>query len=268
MKKLLPILLCALLIMSGCGKTVSNGLMKNASSGTSALSFYTYDGKTVTDSTIFDTPTTQRLLNELDAVKATAADNWSLEDITLPIYGLNIGDINGWGIFVAWSNGYWITQTGKAYKFNYDFAALAEKYPVSDKREFSDFSVMPCAYHLAQDENGWSSALLTPAAEQKAPDGIAMSLEAWNKDAVTVNIKNNSGEDWMYGEYFGLEVQLDGVWYGIPTTPENWGFPSIGLIVPSGKTREHTYTLSMYGELPAGTYRLVTHGLSVEHAAA
>ena len=39
---------------------------------------------------IFDSDTTQ-ILDELDAVRATETERWSLDDITLPVYGLEVG---------------------------------------------------------------------------------------------------------------------------------------------------------------------------------
>jgi hypothetical protein len=89
-------------------------------------------------------------------------------------------------------------------------------------------------------------------------------LESWDKDTVKVNIENNSGRDWMYGEHYGVQLLLDGVWYDVPPMPGHWGFTDIGLIVRAGERHNMTYHLTMYGELPAGTYRLAAYGLSVE----
>ena len=253
-----------MLSVTACGRPVSNGLMEGASPSTSALTLYHYDGEAVSFSYIYDAPAIQSLLDELDAVKATKAEKWSLEDISPPIYGFNINATDGWGIFAAWSNGYWIKQDGTAYKFNFDFAELEKKYPSSGKQNFPSFSIFPCAYFLTQDESGWNDALLTPAKEKFPSTGVTMTLESWGKTTVTVNITNNGAEDWMYGEYFGLEVSLNGVWYEFPATPGNWGFNDIGFILKSGETQNKTYNLTMYGEFPPGTYRLVAFDLSAE----
>ena len=268
MKKLLTaiVLLALTLSLTACAKApVSNGLMADASPSTSALALYCYDGKTVTLSYLFDTPEIRAMFAELDAVKAVKADNWSLNDITLPVYGLNIGKTDGFGLFAAWSNGYWITQTGDAYKFDFDFAAMLEKHPGTDKRNHDGFTIFPNAYYLTKDENGWSDTLLTAAAEPSPPENITITLTSWDNERVVVEFENHGEAEWMFGEYFHLEVLLNGKWYAIPATSNNWGFNDIGYILNPGQTRVKDYNLTMYGDLPPATYRLVAFDLSVEH---
>ena len=250
--------------LPACARTTPNSLMAGASPSTSALTFYSHDGEKMYCSYIYDSKTTQGILDELAAVKAAEAKNWSLEDITFPIYGLSICAMDGFEIFAAWSNGYWISKDGTAYSFDFDFKKLEQDSPWMDKTDFSSFSFFPCARILVKDENGWNNRLLTAAADLETPDGVTMTLESWDDETVSVNIVNNSGTEWMYGEHYYLQVSLDGVWYEIPATPGNWGFNDIGLIVQDGEEQNKTYNLTMYGELPAGTYRLVAYGLSVE----
>jgi hypothetical protein len=57
---------------------------------------------------------------------------------------------------------------------------------------------------------------------------------------------------------------FDGVWYEIPPIPGHWGFNDNGIIIQNGEVQEKTYDLTMYGSLPAGTYRFVAFGLSIE----
>jgi len=88
-----------------------------------------------------------------------------------------------------------------------------------------------------------------------------MELISWHNEIVTVNFRNNSSDDWSYGEGFFLQVLLDGVWYEVPFFPGSWGFLAVGHIVRSGEEREQTYNLAIYGELPPGKYRLVSYGM-------
>lgn len=247
-----------------CGKTTYNGLMKDATPNTSALTYYIYDGEFVRRSLTFDTNTKQSILDKLDRAKAIEAENWSLEDITLPIYGLEIGSADGTNIFAAWSNGYWISQDGTVYSLDFDFAGLEQNYIWPNEDKFHSFAVFPCARFLTQDENGWNRTLLTPAIDLSPPEGIILTLEAQNNDGVTINILNESGAEWSYGDTFGLQVLLEGVWYDIPTIPGNWGFSAISYVIQDGEEQSKTYNLTMYGKLPLGNYRLVTKDLSVE----
>lgn len=265
-KRMISAILCAalMLFITACSRTSSNGLMQNASPDTSALALYTYDGEVVYRMFLFDSDTEQNILDQLDAVKAIKTESWSFEDITLPVYGLEIGSTDGTSILAAWSNGCWIAQDGSVYHFDFDFAGLKLNDSWSDEDNSFFFSVLPCARILSQNASGWNSKLLTPAAELTPPNGITMALEKWEDNAVTVNIANESGAEWSYGEYYSLQVLLDGVWYEIPPVPGNWGFNDIAYVIQDGEEQEKTYHLTMYGDLPAGTYRLISENLSVE----
>ena len=258
------IFLILIISITSCGKPTSNGLMEGASPDTSALAVYYYNGEKVSCYYIYDSDITKNILNELDAVKATEVENWSLKNITQPIYGLWITATDGSDIYAAWSNGYWISRTGTVYRFDFSFEDLEKKYLLSDKQEFLSFTHFPCARFLTQDESGWNSMLLTPAEELEPPDGVVMTLESWDQDTVKVNIANNKDSEWMYGEHYNLQLLLDGVWYEVPPMPGQWAFNDIGLIVRADERQNKTYDLTMYGELLPGTYRIVAYGLSVE----
>jgi hypothetical protein len=269
MKKSILVLICLILTVGviSCGNTTNN-LMAGASPETSAFSFYIYDGGNISCLMLFDSDKSQAVLDELNAVNAKEATGWSLEDAGTPVYGVWMGKADGSGIFAAWSNGYWITQEGKAYAFDFDFEAFRQGHEWDHAITFQSFAGFPCAVFLTQDKNGWNSSLLTPAPDLIPPDGIAMTTESSDNDADAISVKfeNNSGEEWAYGEYFRLDVLLNGVWYEIPTMPGHWGFNDIGLSIQSGESQNKTYNIAMYGELPAGTYRIVAYGLSAEFA--
>lgn len=258
MKRILAITTALVLILTlaGCGSK-GNTLMENASPGTSALALYVYDGETATRGFIFDGAVENDILDDLASVSAEEAPDWTTDQITLPIYGLEISDTEGWSINVAWSNGYWITQDGTAYHFDYDFEALETDYEWTSKDTWSTISVIPCAYYLTQDDSGWKPAILSPAKEFSAPESITAELISQTEEKLTVALTNTGTEEWMYGEYYYLDVFLDETWYSVPTTPGNWAFTDIGIILPAGKTQDETYNLTMYGDLPAGQYRLV-----------
>lgn len=245
------------------GSAEGNALMKNASPDTSALALYLYDGKTITRWFLFDNTAEKEAINEISSISAVKADGWSPEQIKLPVYGLEIGNTEGWDIQAAWSNGYWIAQDGTVYRFDYDFEALRTDYKWENKDVFETISVLPCSRILSRNEEGWFANMLSPAGELTPPEGISMKLISRTTDAITVEFSNQSEEEWAYGKYFSLHTLLDGVWYVVPTVPGNWAFEDIAMILPAGKKHEETYYLSMYGKLPTGDYRLAAEGLEV-----
>ena len=239
-------------------------LLSNASPETSALAFYVYDGETVEQRYLFEEAETKRLLSVLSAVTLTDASDWTPADLTAPIYGIEIGGKDGWTVQGAWSNGYWIAQDGTAYGFDFDLSLLTEGYSWSDVTEWNTTTILPCARFLAQAVDGWHTEWMTPSATLVAPEGITAELIKNDADSVTIALTNNSGSEWMYGEGFSLQVLLDGIWYNVPELPGNWGFNAIGYSLSDGDTTEKTYGLDFYGDLPAGTYRLETEGLTAE----
>lgn len=245
---------------------VSTGgdLLTNASPETSALVFYTYDGETVTQRYLFETAESANLLNRLSVVPATELTDWSSDELSLPVYGIEIGGKDGFTVQAAWSNGTWIAQDGTAYALDFNFDSLVDSYNWSDETTWNTTTILPCARFLAQAVDGWQSAWLTPSATLVAPEGITAELVENDADSVTLALTNHGDTDWMYGEGFSLQVLLDGIWYNVPELPGNWAVFAIGYSLPAGETTEKTCALDFYGDLPQGTYRIETEGLTVE----
>jgi len=229
--------------------------MSDAWPRTSAFSFYVFDGETVLSKIVFHDA--QSIANELQSVPAQRARDWTLDDITLPIYGIRMSGAFGRGFWVAWSNGYWITQTGNAYRFDFDFEEFIERQHWENSRSHTNFTWFPNAVFLTRDEEGWRDTLLTPATELNPPEGIEMALVSNANDAVTFTITNKNNIGWTYGTPFRLDVLLGDIWYEIPAMPVNFAFASILLYVGAGQTETKTYNIAMYGDLPPGMYRLV-----------
>jgi len=261
----LAMFLSVVLYFTASCRLASNDLMEGASPGTSALSLYHFDGETVTRAYIFDSNIIQQVLDELSSVRVTEVNDWTLKDITLPMFGIRIGTTSGATLRAAWSNGLWITQDGRAYDFNYDFDKLQQSYNWTGRAWFSSFTVFPNARLFTQDNNGWDNRFLSPAPSINTPIGITMTLKSWDDDTASVYITNNTNTEWIYGQLYEIHVLLNNMWYEIPIDKENWAFTSDALVVQAGETIEHNYNLRMYGNLPAGTYRLVAFGLLVEN---
>ena len=260
MKRSVSILLTLLLLaaLTGCS---ANSLFKNAEPGRGATYLYMYDGDTVY---VHDThyERSGKVLSILSRVPAREAPDWTPADVTLPIYGMEAPDKDGWVLCGIWSNGYWITQDGAAYVFDYDFDGLNEALDFHWS-EARDLSALPCRSILSRGEKGWVKDLLVPAdGEPEPPENITMTLKEVTDTAVTVELTNTGAETWDYGTPWSLQVLLDGAWYEVPEIPGNWGFTAIGLMLRAGESSTETCGFTRFGTLPAGTYRVVKYGLT------
>lgn len=268
MKKILVLLLCCavFLTFAACGAGAGNDLFAEASPGTSVFTLYVYEsGQNGERGWISDLEAEREILNALSSVKAAPAEDWSPTDVTFPIYAVEIGSQDGLGVHAVWSNGYLIMRDGSAWRFDYDFEKLRDERFADVNWDPVPFSYIPCARHLAEGNSGWNRTLMSAAAPLTPSSGVTMELVSWTKETVEVNLANEGSVEWLYGEYFSLHVLLDGVWYHVPPTAEmNWGFTDIAYVLAPGETRNESYSLMMYGDLPEGQYRLVVEGLSVE----
>lgn len=273
MKKILVILLCTALLLPlfGCsgkstGSRGENDLWTEASPETSAMQLFVFDDAGSRSLIIFDQSDEHAILDRLSAVDAAPVTDWTAKQVKLPVYGLEIGSADGWGIRAAWSDGYLILRDGSVYEFDLDFAALERDYRWElQDRLLPSISAMPCGRLLSEGSDGWIADRLFPSGELTPPEGITMKRKEQTADSVTVELTNSGRTEWTYGEYFTLQALLDGVWYEVPVLDDkNYGFTSIGIQLAAGETAEKTYSLTTYGDLPAGDYRLVMSDLSAE----
>lgn len=263
-KTILESVLAALLLLTSCAGS-TNTLFETASPESSVMEIYVYDGERITDYYISDDPIETEILDLLGEVSAKEVTAVTTADVTTPIYGFSMGTGDGEGLMMAWSNGNLYNRDGTVYEFDFDFAAVLDKYEFSELWSGEGILSMPCARSLVLDENGWNKTLLSVAEEKVAPDGIELEITYDGDGQIHAVYRNNGTEEWDFGEYYSLQASLDGEWYTIPTTSEmNWGFIDIGYMLESGGEWETTYNLEMYGELPAGLYRISAYGLTAE----
>ena len=240
-----------------------NDLMRGASPVTSCLTLAFYDGSQGYTQNLCDSSAALVALNDLGAVAATPAPDWSVSDVTMPIYGITMGTNWGEQTYAAWSNGYWITEQGDAYNFDFDFAQMASTGAWISRTDIDSITGFPCARWLVQDQTGWHADLMSQAAPLEPPTGISMTLDSWVANSIAVTFHNQSASDWTYGAAFSLEVQLSGTWYGVPPVPGPVSWAAIQYGVAAGDQASQNYDLTMYGQLPAGTYRLVVEGVTL-----
>lgn len=262
--RIIPSLIPALLLAGCMGAQKDNGLLKYASPDTSALALYYCDGQKTTRSFLYDNESIRAVLKSLSAVTAEKADDFTPECANAPIYGISICSEDGTEIQAAVTSGFWIAKDGTAYRFDYDFDALAQNFDWTDTDTWESTDTLPCARYLCQDAFGWHTSLLMPAKPLTSPEHISATLCSQKDDTLTVSFQNQGEAEWSYGEYFTLQARIDDVWYVVPPMPGEWGFHDIAHILPAGTAQEETYSLAMYGSLPDGIYRLVAENLAVE----
>ncbi|MDR2957809.1 MAG: hypothetical protein LBU61_06520 [Coriobacteriales bacterium] len=239
-------------------------LLQDASPSTSALTLYVYDGEKTWVAICYDDVVVNEILDNLNSVIAIEAPGWSLKDITLPLYGLEIGRADGWSIQAAWSNGYWIAQDGKAYNFDFDFRHLRTDYTWSNASEYLGINNMPCASLLTKDTNGWNRSYMTPAHIIAPAENISVAIKTWGQSRLDLQITNTGLAEWSFGEVYELQVYLDNMWYVVPKIPGNWAFNLPLYTLPAAHSLDKAYDLGWYGNLPVGTYRLVVENTWVD----
>lgn len=256
-KRAIALLTVLLLGLTACGQTGAN-LMENASPSTSAIALYVWDGETVQVQYLFDTQQEQTLLDDLNALSAEPLDSYSIDELSAPVYAIEISDQEGYDLTGTWCGGIWVTRDGTAYDVDADFPQLTEGYDWSEA-DTRSLTAIPGIHYLATDGKTWNTALLSPAAQQTQQDGISFTATDVLGTQITVQFRNESGQEWDYGLYYGLEVQVDGQWYQVPAA-QSYGVNDIAMILSDGQTSEERYDLSVFGSLPDGDYRLTVDG--------
>lgn len=285
MKRIIVFALCLVFALTLCGCSGGNELFAEAAPQQSALQFYSYDDETGLCYTLFDDGIMAELLGALSGVKAKAVEDWTPAEAAYPMYGINIGTPDGLGLYMLWTNGHLITRSGEVYEFDFDFSGWegkvkdsVEEFVAAKQAEgmgqYYTGLVIECPLgymapfrYLALHEGKWNTEYMSIAEEKDPPEAVSMEFVSRSDEEIVVKLRNDGAEEWCFGEYFSLEVCIDGVWYTVPpTAEENWGFNDIAWILKSGEEREESYWSAMYGELPSGTYRIVVEDLCAEFA--
>lgn len=263
-KTILESVLAAFLLLTSCAGS-TNTLFETASPESSVMEIYVYDGERVIDYYISDDPAEREILSRLTEVSAKETRAVTTADVTLPIYGFGMGTGDGEGLLMAWSDGKLYDRDGSVYEFDFDFESVLSEYDFSELWSGDGILSVPCAKYLVLDENGWNKTYLSVAEDKESPGGIELEITYDGEGQIHAVYRNNGTEEWDFGAYYSLQANLDGEWYTVPSSPEqNFGFVDIGYMLESGGEWETTYSLEMYGELPAGLYRIVAYGLTAE----
>ena len=160
-------------------------------------------------------------------------------------------------------------------KMGNDSAAPSDDMPASD--DASDVVVEDEAYGDAETaddtsepdkfttEMSGTDAKDDVSQELDIPEDVEMTIVKQRDNIINVRFDNKSDQVWEYGEFYSLQVLVDGTWSDVPTLPGEWAFETIADSLPAGESVEKAYNLGiMYGELSTGTYRIVVEGLTAE----
>ena len=106
-------------------------------------------------------------------------------------------------------------------------------------------------------------ALLCGCAKESAyqPTGaenVTMTLSDVTTTGAVVTIQDSNEEPYVYGEWYVIEREKDGLWYAVKTRITDYGFNEIGWLTDeNGELTMDTDWEWLYGELPAGHYRIL-----------
>ena len=106
-------------------------------------------------------------------------------------------------------------------------------------------------------------ALLTGCAKESAyqPDeapNVTMTVSDVTPAGAVVTIQDANPEPFIYGSWFQIEQEKDGVWYEVKTKISNYGFDEMGWLTDEhGELTMDTDWEWLYGSLPAGHYRIL-----------
>ena len=106
-------------------------------------------------------------------------------------------------------------------------------------------------------------ALLAGCARESAyqPTGVehvTMTVSDVTATGAVVTIQDNNPETFVYGEWFVIEQEKDGVWYEMKTKITDYGFNEIGWLTDESGVLTMTVDWEwLYGKLPEGHYRIL-----------
>ena len=106
-------------------------------------------------------------------------------------------------------------------------------------------------------------ALLAGCAKESAyqPTGaenVTMALSDVTPTGAVVTIQDCNPEPFVYGEWYVIEQEKDGLWYEVKTKITDYGFNEIGWLTDeNGALTMDVDWAWLYGELPAGQYRIL-----------
>lgn len=222
-----------------------------------AMDFSVYDGKTLR--TCLRYKDYGEIIDSLRETPGSPATDFTVEKLTYPVYCLGLPTSDGMALHMLWTNGYLLTREGKVYHFSYDFDSLAQmKWDDERLKEDAVLGDLYAGRYLLEQEGQWRFDYMTKTTVSLNPDMVEMEIKDRSNSVYPVSLTNHSTVSLMYGRSFRLEVWDGADWYYVPVSHlRNHAFTLEGYNLEPGQTREMNHSLTMYGKLPVGHYRLV-----------
>lgn len=251
------------------GETISpqNDLLKKA---VDISSFGYFDGQSVTLGNLyFSDAEISRFLSIIGENPAAPAPEWSSSLVKAPVIGIKYKNLYGYTNECAWTNGYFITTSGEAYRLELDERSVKNMlFSADGKTVIKDgyIAQLPCKAHLCRNPNGWIEEFLEPVSFEipAAPENVTAEITEIDGSHLTVQYINNGEKEWLYGEHFRIDVKLNGNWYYVPEIPGEYSFTDIGYRLPAGESAEMEYSFDMFHGLPVGDYRITANDFCLE----
>ena len=87
---------------------------------------------------------------------------------------------------------------------------------------------------------------------------VTMTLSQVTSTGARVTIQDDNREPLVYGSWFQLQREKEGVWYEVKTKISNYGFDEMGWLPDDrGALTMDVDWEWLYGKLPAGHYRML-----------
>lgn len=257
MKRRMMLLFAAVLLcLAGCKG--GNTLFQGMSLDNAALEFdYAADPGSFTRSLLYQHEDQKKaFLKDLSMASAKPVESWSFEDITFPIYGFSLMDADRFEKRFAWSNGILYTPDGKKYKFQMDFEKIRSEYPFDEEDTFAGLNWFPLAQQFILSDGQWNKAMMNQGQDPTGEYDVDYEVISQDTENLTVRFTNHMEDVYTFGEYFYLQVQLDGTWYEVPAK-DLMSFHDLAYELSPEQSYEMTYYIAPYGTLPAGHYRVL-----------
>ena len=87
---------------------------------------------------------------------------------------------------------------------------------------------------------------------------VSMVISNVMPSGATVTIHDSNPEPFVYGSWYQIEQEKDGIWYEVKTKIKDYGFDEMGWLTDDQGALTMTVDWEwLYGKLPQGHYRIL-----------